>query len=520
MRVISGFSPLTGNLEYRQSGKDGGNAIQDLTYDWEAAGNLASRRDLNQGLVEEFRYDGLDRLVQSRRNGTVNLELDYDPIGNIRRKSDVCTGAVPCYAYHATRRHAVTTAGDRAYAYDANGNMTSRNGAAIAWSADNLPVSIAGDGGNSSQFSYSPDGRRWRQVARNGGATETTIYAGGLFEKVTSGGSTTWRHYVLAPGGTVVQLALRRWQRSGDAPAHARSRRQHGPRPRCSRKRDRGRKLRGLRRSAPRPTGTGLPTAADLAKIAAVTRDGYTGHEMLDNLGLIHMNGRVYDPGLGRFLSADPYVTLPYDGQGLNRYAYVLNNPLAFTDPAASTPIPCLATESGECVQITVIAASWADYMRSHGGAHAGAVASALERDPCGQFGAGLACTMPGLAQSAASERRPDRRQATRCGAVHGQPARCRAGICSAHREHRHQLIARRPALRRRSRLPVLPRAGQRGRSCRRNDGERRLPPGRRCRRHPQARPGSRREGRELRRAIVPGQRQVSGQWIGSGTSS
>ena len=149
-----------------------------------------------------------------------------------------------------------------------------------------------------------------------------------------------------------------------------------------------------------RPTGTGLPTAADLAKIAAVTRDGYTGHEMLDNLGLIHMNGRVYDPGLGRFLSADPYVTLPYDGQGLNRYAYVLNNPLAFTDPSGFDPIPCLATESGECVQITVIAASWADYMRSHGGAHAGAVASALERDPCGQFGAGLACTMPGLAQS------------------------------------------------------------------------------------------------------------------------
>ncbi len=126
VRVISGFSPLTGNLEYRQSGKDGGNAIQDLAYDWEAAGNLASRRDLNQGLVEEFRYDGLDRLVQSRRNGAVNLELDYDPIGNIRRKSDVCTGAVPCYAYHATRRHAVTTAGDRTYAYDANGNMTSR----------------------------------------------------------------------------------------------------------------------------------------------------------------------------------------------------------------------------------------------------------------------------------------------------------------------------------------------------------------------------------------------------------
>jgi len=108
----------------------------------------------------------------------------------------------------------------------------------------------------------------------------------------------------------------------------------------------------------------------------------------------------VYDPTIGRFLSADPFVSLPYDGQGLNRYAYVLNNPLALTDPSGFDAIPCLATESGVCVQITVTAASWANYMRWRGGAHAGAVASALERDPCGQFGAGLACTMPGLAQS------------------------------------------------------------------------------------------------------------------------
>jgi RHS repeat-associated protein len=431
VRVISGVSPLTGDLEYRQSGKAGGNAIQDLVYAWDAAGNLTSRRDLNQGIVEEYRYDGRDRLVQSRRNGSVDLELDYDPIGNIRRKSDICSGAVSCYAYHATRRHAVTAAGDQVYVYDANGNMTRRAGAAVAWSADNLPVSIAGDEGTSSQFSYAPDGRRWRQVARNGGMTETTVYAGGLFEKVTSGGSTSWRHYVLAPGGTVVQLRYG----DGSAPVtrlltldHAGS---------TDHILDASGNVIvaesfaafGGRR---RPTGTGLPTAADLAKIAAVTRDGFTGHEMLDNLGLIHMNGRVYDPRLGRFLSADPYVTLPYDSQGLNRYSYALNNPLAFTDPSGFDPIPCLATQSGDCVQITVIAASWADYMRAVGGAHAGAVASALERDPCGQFGAGLACSMPGLAQSEPADivltvgRQPDATLSTisRLDAVQGFAAR------------------------------------------------------------------------------------------------
>jgi len=67
---------------------------------------------------------------------------------------------------------------------------------------------------------------------------------------------------------------------------------------------------------------------------AATTRDGFTGHEMLDNVALIHMNGRIYDPAIGRFLSADPFVTSPYDSQGFNRYTYVNNNPLSLADPS------------------------------------------------------------------------------------------------------------------------------------------------------------------------------------------
>jgi RHS repeat-associated protein len=64
------------------------------------------------------------------------------------------------------------------------------------------------------------------------------------------------------------------------------------------------------------------------------TARGYTGHEHLDNVGLIHMNGRVYDPALGRFTSPDPFVQFPESTQGLNRYSYVNNNPLSYTDPS------------------------------------------------------------------------------------------------------------------------------------------------------------------------------------------
>jgi len=59
---------------------------------------------------------------------------------------------------------------------------------------------------------------------------------------------------------------------------------------------------------------------------------GYTGHEHLQSVGLIHMNGRLYDPKLHRFLQPDNYVQDPGNTQNYNRYGYVLNNPLKYTD--------------------------------------------------------------------------------------------------------------------------------------------------------------------------------------------
>ena len=63
------------------------------------------------------------------------------------------------------------------------------------------------------------------------------------------------------------------------------------------------------------------------------TERGFTGHEHLDEIGLVHMNGRVYDPLLGRFMTADPFVQSPRNLQSYNRYSYVWNNPLSAIDP-------------------------------------------------------------------------------------------------------------------------------------------------------------------------------------------
>ncbi len=71
-------------------------------------------------------------------------------------------------------------------------------------------------------------------------------------------------------------------------------------------------------------TGTEAPSL--------MTGRGFTGHEHLDGFGLIHMNARLYDPILGRFLSPDPYVQLPDFTQAMNRYGYCMNRPLCYVD--------------------------------------------------------------------------------------------------------------------------------------------------------------------------------------------
>ena len=59
---------------------------------------------------------------------------------------------------------------------------------------------------------------------------------------------------------------------------------------------------------------------------------GYTGHRHIAGIGLIDMNARLYDPMLGRFLSADPHIQSPDCPQNYNRYSYCLNNPLKYVD--------------------------------------------------------------------------------------------------------------------------------------------------------------------------------------------
>lgn len=78
------------------------------------------------------------------------------------------------------------------------------------------------------------------------------------------------------------------------------------------------------------------PVITDKASIAAASLlidRGYTSHEHFMGVGIIHMNGRLYDPLLRRFLNADENIQDPMNTQNYNKYGYVMNNPLMYNDP-------------------------------------------------------------------------------------------------------------------------------------------------------------------------------------------
>jgi len=128
---------------------------------------------------------------------------------------------------------------------------------------------------------------------------------------------------------------------------------------------------------------------------------GYTGHEHIQSVGIINMNGRIYDPKLRRFLQPDNNIQSPLDIQNYNRYGYVLNNPLKYTDPsgesfkewwsknwktvvtvvAAVATVVIITVSMGSATPLVV--AMWAG---AGGGLVGSAVGSALNGDNLGQI--------------------------------------------------------------------------------------------------------------------------------------
>lgn len=307
------------------------NGVMDQTYTYDAVGNVLTRVDTLAGTSEAFTYDPLNRLTQDAltktagctSSCTTDVNETYDALGDITDKSDV--GA---YTYGDPNHvHAVTEAGSNTYSYDADGNLTAGGGRTYTWMAVDLPASVTQSGATTS-WTYDADYNRVTQTEPG----KTTLFLnpridlGMHYEQVTYTGGRIDQIHILYAGATPIGQYTTTNQ-SGVPPE-------------------------STRYFATDPLGsivamtdeTGAVTdryAYDpwgkqqilTSQTPTDTDHGFTGQEELA-VGLVQLNGRLYDPVLARFVSVDPVIEDGYDPQSYNGYSYVMNNPLAYTDPS------------------------------------------------------------------------------------------------------------------------------------------------------------------------------------------
>nr|WP_253899979.1 RHS repeat-associated core domain-containing protein [Corallococcus carmarthensis] len=357
---------VMGRLRYLEAAR-GGTNVQRLIYEYSKGGNLLARHDHVQRSTEQFTYDALDRLEswtlyqQFNSCVTSTTVFNYDDVGNLLERNVWGLGTSATYSYSepgATGRpHAVKRATwggtQQTFDYDRRGNQTvarnAQTGAAVRtyeYTLANLPAHIT-QGGMDVRIAYDGTGARALKRTTQGGTTHEVIYLRGLYQR--QDGST---HVYAVPGaeGLVAEV---QWTDNTSVEQVRYLLTDHLGSPDTVV----GAAGEVLERHKHDPFGQARGDV-NLTQDATVPLSGghvgYTGHELDDELGLVNMRGRMYDPRLGRFLSPDPVVVDQGRSQALNAYAYVLNNPMKYTDPTGMYPQYVSTTYSGSTIGLGV----------------------------------------------------------------------------------------------------------------------------------------------------------------------
>jgi RHS repeat-associated protein len=317
-------------------------------------GNLNWRKDHSRNLTENFTYDAVhkNRLATWQVQGQQQYGITYNHAnGNIITKTDFTSPGNP-YTYGLNAGpHAVT-------GVNAPLLMPAEAQQEISYNSFNKASYINHNYQRRELFlHYGPDEQRIKTEYKINGQTTLTRYfpGGGLEVEVDANGQERWLHYL--PGGGlyvcdknfnkigmyyVLTDYLGSWHKVISETGTTIEEYSFDP--------------WGRRRNPANWTYTGVPASFTFSR-------GYTGHvkqpfglrisanqlrmlipqrndcgEMLDAFGLVNMNGRMYDPVMGRMLSPDNYVSSASSTQAFNRYSYALNNPLVITDPTGDHP--------------------------------------------------------------------------------------------------------------------------------------------------------------------------------------
>ena len=325
---------------------DGG--VRDLSYEYYDNYSLSKRTDSKLGIVQEYGYDALDRIETVTFNGENHSfsshNYEYDVYGNLQIKdgNDL--------KYENGNHQVISIDNGTSIKYDKNGNMISKDrkviyqckmggncpssineSTQIEYNAINKPTKITTSKTkqkNSITFTYDMNGNRYQKSEK----FTDTYYIGKGYEYTEDGNKNKTHKYLIYANGKVVTVHAETTQidyQTGEQLTTHNTQYLHYD---SLGSVDTITNQQGsvVERMAYKPFGEQI----DLTKLGkSITNRGYTGHEHIKGTDFIHMNARLYDPTIGRFLSADTVIQAPYDSQSYNRYSYVRNNPLKYTDP-------------------------------------------------------------------------------------------------------------------------------------------------------------------------------------------
>jgi len=290
--------------------------IQHLTYWYDAVGNITRITDgvysgAASATMGNIQYDDLNRLV-SLTNASGAVSYSYDPVGNILWNGE----GNSAYTYGLIRPHCVRSANGIFYTYDLNGNVANRGGMRLFYDVHNRLVQAITQT-NVISFGYDADGvRLWKQAGTN-----LQVWIGNLYEE--KNGRVLFHVYA---GERLVCT----FDRTGTNvfqyyhPNHLTS---------TSIQTDQN----GNRVQHYEYTAFGHTRFTESASAFPVSRR-YTCQVLDEETGLYYYASRYYDPQLGRFIQPDDIISDLSNPQSYNRYSYVLNNPLRYTDPSGQTP--------------------------------------------------------------------------------------------------------------------------------------------------------------------------------------
>ncbi|WVT77631.1 RHS repeat-associated core domain-containing protein (plasmid) [Sinorhizobium chiapasense] len=255
-----------------------------------------------------YDYDPRGRLIKAENpGGSLGETFTYADNGNLTSRSRVGTYIYP--AANGVRPHAPTAIGSATIGYDANGNMVSDGGRALAWDGANRLSSVT-QGGATTALVYGPSGSR----VKKSNAFATTLYPDANVEIDRKPGQDTYTRYPhpdlkissVAQTGVTTATFLHR--------DHLASVRQVTD------------------GSGNLVEQNGYAAYGEPTNTAMRTQKGYIGERFDPETGLQYLNARYYDPKFGRFISPDDWdPTKP--GVDTNRYAYAGNDPVNSSDP-------------------------------------------------------------------------------------------------------------------------------------------------------------------------------------------